>query len=311
MAVRSRSFTGATSEYLLGFASRWEGAEVIRLERNYRSAPPILALANRLMRGRPGALELKAEVVSDVRGDVGADARAGSDARLGRRIKAERGAEPQVVAHDTDADEARAVAAAVAAEIAAGTRPDRIAILYRVNAQAALFENALADLGIGARQQGATKFFDLPDVKRAILGLASLARQGVAPETPLWQSVSDVVRHVPSTSSPKVPPSPSELTKATLPSTVPRLMTQSVAGKLRSATQSSPSAERSSTDGARSGRSTPDGSVPTSTNRPSTASPTGCATRFLLASICERTKSSGRRCTRRSSGSGTCPIASG
>lgn len=203
------SFTGATSEYLLGFAARWEGARVVRLERNYRSAPAVLALANRLMRGRPGALELvpatppatpsaaapapgaaqSAKSVGAGRGGLADSAHSATGGMRGTG-----GTRGEVTEYASDAVEARAVAAAVAAEIAAGTRPDRIAILYRVNAQAALFESALADLGIGARQQGATKFFDLPDVKRAILGLTSLARQGVAPETPLWQSVSDVVR---------------------------------------------------------------------------------------------------------------------
>jgi DNA helicase-2/ATP-dependent DNA helicase PcrA len=166
------SFTGATSDYLLNFATRWEGAQVVRLERNYRSVPPVLALANRLMRGRPGALELTP-------------------------AKAPTGRIPEVgpsVAYDTDLEEARAVAAAVAAEIAAGTRPERIAVLYRVNAQAALLEQALSAVGVGARQQGATKFFDLPDVKLAIVALAQLARDRKAAAAPLFQSVSDVVR---------------------------------------------------------------------------------------------------------------------
>ena len=178
------SFTGATSEYLLGFASRWEGAEIVRLERNYRSAPPILTLANRLMRGRPGALELTPAEFAQTPGPV----------RGASGVSAKSAAVEAPTAHDTDADEARAVAAAVSAEIAGGTRPERIAILYRVNAQAALLERSLADAGVGSRQQGATKFFDLPDVKRALLGLGSLGRQGVAPDVPLWQSVSDVVR---------------------------------------------------------------------------------------------------------------------
>lgn len=185
------SFTGATSDYLLGFATRWEGARVVRLERNYRSAAPILSLANRLMRGRPGALELVPAAraadpaVPSPRASGPSARRVGDPGRRG---------EPEIAEYASDAAEARAVAAAVAAEIVAGTRPERIAILYRVNAQAALFESALADLGVGARQQGATRFFDLPDVKRAILGLTSLARQGVPLGTPLWQSVGDVVR---------------------------------------------------------------------------------------------------------------------
>lgn len=165
------SFTGASSEYLLGFDRRWEGAQVIRLERNHRSTPPVLALANRLMRGRPGALELTAA--------SGGPAKAPT-------------VEPPV-AYDTDADEARGVAAAVAAEIAEGVRPERIAILYRVNAQAALLEQALAAQGVGARQQGSTKFFDLPDVKLAIVALRQLARDQRA-DVPLFQTVSDVAR---------------------------------------------------------------------------------------------------------------------
>jgi DNA helicase II / ATP-dependent DNA helicase PcrA len=166
------SFTGASSEYLLGFDRRWEGAQVVRLERNYRSAPPVLSLANRLMRGRPGALELTPA--------------AAPAPQRAAEVEA-----PEV--YDTDADEARGVAAAVAAEIAGGTRPERIAILYRVNAQAALLEQALAAHGVGARQQGATKFFDLPDVKLAIVALRQLARDQRA-EVPLFQTVSDVAR---------------------------------------------------------------------------------------------------------------------
>jgi DNA helicase II / ATP-dependent DNA helicase PcrA len=42
------AFTGATPEYLLGVASRFPHAAVIRLESNYRSTPQILTLANRL-----------------------------------------------------------------------------------------------------------------------------------------------------------------------------------------------------------------------------------------------------------------------
>src|SRR5690606_23937859 len=54
------SFAGATPEYLLGFERRYEDATVVRLERNYRSTGAIIGVANRLMRGRPGALQLVA-----------------------------------------------------------------------------------------------------------------------------------------------------------------------------------------------------------------------------------------------------------
>src|SRR5690606_25620394 len=54
------SFAGADQRFLLEFGHRYPDATVIRLETNYRSRPPILAVANALMRGRPGALELVA-----------------------------------------------------------------------------------------------------------------------------------------------------------------------------------------------------------------------------------------------------------
>ena len=133
------SFAGASAEFLLGFGSRYPDAQVIRLERNYRSATTILDTANRLMRGRPGALEL---VSASERPRIGSP-------------------EPTVTAHETDAGEARAVAESVAAQIATGTRPENIAVLYRVNAQAAALVSAFQAAGISTRQLGATRFFDL------------------------------------------------------------------------------------------------------------------------------------------------------
>jgi DNA helicase-2/ATP-dependent DNA helicase PcrA len=166
------SFAGASSEFLLGFEGRYPDATVIRLETNYRSSEPVLALANRLMRGRPGALDLVSAAP-----DPSAPALA------------------DPVASDTDLDEARAVAVAVAAEVAAGTRPENIAVLYRVNSQAPPLESALADAGLSTRLIGATRFFDLPYVKQAILELSSVARSTAdGPQAPLFQSVSDVLR---------------------------------------------------------------------------------------------------------------------
>jgi DNA helicase-2/ATP-dependent DNA helicase PcrA len=124
------------------------------------------------MRGRAGALELRSDAAPAAKAAPVAEA----------------------VAHDTDLDEARSIAAAVVAEIAAGTRPESIAVLYRVNSQAAQFEAALADAGVSTRLIGATRFFDLDIIKRAVLELRSVARTGE--RGPLFQSVSDVLRHL-------------------------------------------------------------------------------------------------------------------
>jgi DNA helicase-2/ATP-dependent DNA helicase PcrA len=164
------SFAGASSDYLLGFASKYEDAAVIRLEQNYRSTPPIIDTANRLMRGRPGALELVPAA----------------------GWTAEGGEEPTVTAHPNDRAEAHAIAQSIAAKIAAGEKAESFAILYRINVQAAALEAALADAGVSYLVRGATRFFEQKEVKQALMML-----QGAAisiTDEPLFKTVSDVLR---------------------------------------------------------------------------------------------------------------------
>jgi DNA helicase-2/ATP-dependent DNA helicase PcrA len=163
------SFAGARSEYLLGFEREHPGATVVRLEQNYRSAPPVIDTANRLMRGRSGALTLHA-----VR-----ERRPGDDV-------------PPPEMFEDDRAEARAVAERIAQEIAAGAKPEGIAVLYRVNVQAAALEQALGDLGISYQLRGSKRFFDLPEVRQAVMTLRA-ASVGATDE-PLFKSVSDVLR---------------------------------------------------------------------------------------------------------------------
>ena len=44
------SFTGATPAYLTGFAAEFPAATVVRLVRDYRSTPQVVAVANQLVR---------------------------------------------------------------------------------------------------------------------------------------------------------------------------------------------------------------------------------------------------------------------
>ncbi len=177
------SFAGASSRFLLEFPRRYPDASVVRLEQNYRSVPAIVETANRLMRGRPGALTLRAR---PHHGD-----RAASDPSVGPGGESVR-PEPTVAGYETDAQEAQAVAAELRARIQEGARPQDLAVLYRVNAQTAPLETALHDAGVAYQVRGATRFFDLPEVRQAVMTLraASLA----VSDEPLFQSVSDVLR---------------------------------------------------------------------------------------------------------------------
>ncbi|BDZ49854.1 hypothetical protein GCM10025867_20950 [Frondihabitans sucicola] len=161
------SFAGASADFLLGFGSRYDDATVLRLEQNYRSARPIVETANELMRGRPGALHL-------------------------HPVAQTPGPQPRVTDYLSDSAEARAVAESIAAEIRGGALPEQIAVLVRVNVQVAALERALDDLGVSTRLHGAARFFDLREVKQALMMLKGAAVSIVG--EPLFKTVSDVLR---------------------------------------------------------------------------------------------------------------------
>ncbi|WP_430592579.1 ATP-dependent helicase [Humidisolicoccus flavus] len=161
------SFTGATSRYLLDFAESRAGAKVIRLEQNYRSSAPIVGIANRLMRGRPGALELQAAHEAE-------------------------GPEPTIAAFPSDRDEVTAVAAAAKTLVAQGISPKSIAVLTRIHSQTPALVDAFAKAGLSTQVAGAVRFFEIPEVQRAIMML----RSAPATKAPLFQSVIDIVQEL-------------------------------------------------------------------------------------------------------------------
>ena len=173
------SFAGADARFLLEFESAHDDTRVVRLESNYRSDAAILAVANELMRGRPGALHLMS-------------------AGAGR--PADPVDSPTVTAYDDDVAEARGVAARIAERIASGVDPRRIAILYRAHAQSAELVRALADRGIAATVLGGRRFFDIPEVRQAVMALRGAS---VAPlEAGFIDAVRDVLRSLGLTDEP-------------------------------------------------------------------------------------------------------------
>ncbi|MDI6023111.1 ATP-dependent helicase [Leucobacter sp. UT-8R-CII-1-4] len=169
------SFAGASSSYLLRFGAEHPNAREFRLERNYRSSNQIVQVSNKLMKGRPGALTLRAE-------------------------RAEPGAPVSAEWFVNEHDEAQAVAASIRVSIAAGTPASEIAVLYRANAQSAIIESALQQLGVSARVVGAQRFFDRAEVRQAVMLMRGQAK--VADPRPLFQVVSDVLRACGWTASP-------------------------------------------------------------------------------------------------------------
>jgi DNA helicase II / ATP-dependent DNA helicase PcrA len=167
------SFTGASPRFLLDFSRRFPDATVIRLERDYRSTPQVVSLAN--------------QVIAAARGPV-----AGSKLQLsGQR---EPGPAASFHEYPDETGEAAAVAAAIAQLIESGTAPSEIAILYRVNAQSEAYEEALTEAGVAYQVRGGAGFFNRQEIKQALLALQRASERATVrgAEGPL----PDVVRAV-------------------------------------------------------------------------------------------------------------------
>ncbi|MCP1387942.1 UvrD-helicase domain-containing protein [Corynebacterium sp. TA-R-1] len=158
------SFTGATPDYLLNFSRTYEHATVVKLQRDYRSTPQITELAN--------------TVIGKAKGRA-----AGSRLELvGMR---EPGPAPVFNAYDDEPTEAREVAAQIRRLFDDGVPAREIAVLYRINAQSAAFEAALADAGILYQVRGGEGFFHRGEVREAIGQLARAAQRSDLPGDPV------------------------------------------------------------------------------------------------------------------------------
>jgi DNA helicase-2/ATP-dependent DNA helicase PcrA len=151
-------FTGATSDYLTGFAARHPGARVIELSRNYRSSPQVLDLANRHLaaQGRP------------------------------KRLLATQPPGPApVIARFPDGEvELAALVDDIASMRREADGAASMAILVRTNAQMPAIEAALRKAGVGYRVRG-SRFFERAEVRTAVAELGRLP----AGEEPLRERV--------------------------------------------------------------------------------------------------------------------------
>ncbi len=119
------TFAGATPRYLLDFPRRFPETVLVRLQRDYRSTPQVVAAANQLIgtarqpAGRHPAAAGRAAAAGPGAGVHRARRRAGRGGGGGR------GGSPQLIADGTPAAE--------------------IAVLFRINAQSEAYEQALTE----------------------------------------------------------------------------------------------------------------------------------------------------------------------
>lgn len=133
---------GADVRNIREFEMDYQGAQIFKLEQNYRSSGNILNLANSIIQKNPNRR----------------DKNLWTDAPDGEKVALFEG--------DDEKDEARYVVSQIKRRIdEEGFTPSDFAILYRTNAQSRAFEDALLYEGMNYRVVGGTKFYDRKEVK--------------------------------------------------------------------------------------------------------------------------------------------------
>ena len=138
------SWRGAEVGNILRFEADFPGAQVVRLERNYRSTPHILGAASGLIAHNTG--------------------------RLGKTLWTDVGSGEKVRVRGVwdGEEEARAVGEEIEAAQRGGLRLSQMAILVRAGFQTREFEERLITLGIPYRVIGGARFYERQEIRDAI-----------------------------------------------------------------------------------------------------------------------------------------------
>ncbi len=139
------AFRGAEVGNILEFERHFPGARVVRLEENYRSTRRIIAAANAVIAGIAERHEKKLRTANAV------------------------GAEIDFFEHDDDVIEAYVVAREIATRrLTQKLKWGDFAVLFRMNTQARVLEEALRARNVPYKVVGATSFFERKEIGDAI-----------------------------------------------------------------------------------------------------------------------------------------------
>ena len=134
---------GAKVNNILRFESDFSGAQIIRLEENYRSTPPILKAASALI--------------------------AANKTRLGKNLWTKKNKGQPLVLHTVidEKEEAQMVAKQIRCFLEEGHTPSEIAILVRANFQMRVFEDCFLEKELAYRVVGGLRFYEREEIRDA------------------------------------------------------------------------------------------------------------------------------------------------
>jgi len=140
------SWRGAEVENILRFEKDFPGAQIVKLERNYRSTAPILAAA--------------AGLIANNEGRLGKTLRSGRNDASGEKVSV-------ISLWDSD-EEARMVGDRIETLRRDGHSLAEMAILVRTSAQTRAFEERMITLGLPYRVVGGLRFYERAEIRDAI-----------------------------------------------------------------------------------------------------------------------------------------------
>jgi len=144
---------GAKIENIQRFNEDFPGAQMVKLEQNYRSTSTILKAANQLISNNQG--------------------------RLGKELWTDDGEGEAISLYEAfnEQDEARFIVERLETWLNTGNRLQDAAILYRSNAQSRELEDALLRVGMSYRIYGGHRFYERLEIKNALSYLRLLVNR--------------------------------------------------------------------------------------------------------------------------------------
>ncbi len=145
------SFRGATVENILDFPKEYNNVKVFHLEKNYRSTPQVVYLANTSIRNNARGFQKALQAVYEKEGEL-----------------------PLVVRLSTAEEEAHFIARHIEDFLDEGISPSSIAVLFRSSYHAAKLELSLASRGLSYIMRGGIRFFEQAHIKDVLAYLRLL-----------------------------------------------------------------------------------------------------------------------------------------